>query len=253
MMRRVVTTMKVLDKDPTQRKSLFKTTCKVGGKVCKVLIDFGCTKNFVSLEMVEKLKLRKLPHPYPYKFSWLTQGQQAVVEEQTWVEFQIGSYKDRLLFDITKMDAFHLLFGRPWQYDLKAHHDGLRNTYSITKDGKVIELLPLIEEEMESKGKDTRVLIIEAKQFMKEIVEKGAACYALMPSPKVRRKEQFAEEKGGPKYIDPTVRHFLDKHQDIILDGIPRSLPLVRDISHCIDLILVSTLPNKVAYKLTPD
>lgn len=81
MMRRAVTTMKVPDKEPTQRKSLFKTTCKARGKVGKVLIGSGSTENFVSLEMVEKLKLRKLPHPYPYKVSWLTQGQKIVVEE----------------------------------------------------------------------------------------------------------------------------------------------------------------------------
>lgn len=163
MMRRAITTMKVPDKEPPQRKSLFKTTCKAGEKVCKVLIDSRSTKKFVSLEMVEKLKLRRLPHPYPYKVSWLTQGHQAVVEEQAWVEFQIGSYKDRFLFDIAKMDACHLLFGRPWHYELKTHHDGLRNTYSITKDGKVIEILLLIEEETESKGKDAKVLMVEGK------------------------------------------------------------------------------------------
>lgn len=65
MIRRAVTTMKMFDRQPPQRKSLFKTTCKAGGKVGKVLIDFGSTENFVSLEMVEKLKLRRLPHPFP--------------------------------------------------------------------------------------------------------------------------------------------------------------------------------------------
>lgn len=96
--------------------------------------------------------------------------------------------------------------------------------------------------------------MVEGKQLMKEIAEKGAVCYALMPSPKVTRKEQFAEEKeGGHKHMDPIVRQFLDKYKGIISDGMPRSLPLVRDINHCIDLIPRSTLPNKAAYKLTPD
>lgn len=92
----------------------------------------------MSIEMVEKLKLRRIPHPYPYKVSWLTKGQQTLVEEKSWVEFQIGAYKDKILFDVVDIDACHLLFGRPWQYDLKAHHDGFRNTYSITKNDKVI-------------------------------------------------------------------------------------------------------------------
>ena len=77
------------------------------------MVDSGSTKNFVALEMVEKLKLPRTPHPYPYKVSWLNKGQQTIVEEQAWVEFRIGAYKDKFLFDIVNMDACHLLFGRP--------------------------------------------------------------------------------------------------------------------------------------------
>ncbi|GLJ14031.1 hypothetical protein SUGI_0224270 [Cryptomeria japonica] len=76
---------------------------------------------------------------------------------------------------------------------------------------------------MESKGKDAKVLMVEGKQFTKEIAEKGAVCYALMPSSKVTRKEQFAKEReGGQKHIDPAARQLLDKHQGIISDGMPR-------------------------------
>ena len=70
--------------------------------------------------MVGKLKLPRKPHPYPYKVSWINKGQQTIVDEQAWVEFQIRAYKDKLLFDIVNMDACHLHFGRPWQYKLKA-------------------------------------------------------------------------------------------------------------------------------------
>lgn len=45
------------------------------GKVCKVIIDLGSTDNFISIEMVEKLKLRRIPHASPYKVSWLNKGQ----------------------------------------------------------------------------------------------------------------------------------------------------------------------------------
>ena len=36
-----------------QRKSLFKTTCKLQGKRCKMVIDSGSTINLISTEMVE--------------------------------------------------------------------------------------------------------------------------------------------------------------------------------------------------------
>ena len=58
-------------KEPPQRKTLFKTTCKVKGKVCKVIIDFDSTDNLASISMVENLGLKNMPHPNPYKVSWL--------------------------------------------------------------------------------------------------------------------------------------------------------------------------------------
>ena len=86
MMRRTLLKMHV-KVEPPQRKSIFRTTCKFGGKNCKVLVDFGSTENFVALKMVEKLKLPRTTHLYPYKVSWLNKGHQTTVEEQAWVEF----------------------------------------------------------------------------------------------------------------------------------------------------------------------
>ena len=57
--------------EQTQRKELFRTVCKSHGKCCKLIIDSGSTNNLVSTEMVEKLGLKWLKHPTPYKVSWL--------------------------------------------------------------------------------------------------------------------------------------------------------------------------------------
>ena len=48
------------------------------------------------------------------------------------------------------------------------------------------------------------------------------------------------------------VRILLDEYADIIVDELPNVLPLVRSISHHIDLIPSASLPNKAAYRLTP-
>ena len=63
--------------------------------------------------MVQELKLRRIHHPFPYEVPWLTKGQQTLINEQAWVNFQIGKYKDIILCDIVDIDACHLLFGRP--------------------------------------------------------------------------------------------------------------------------------------------
>ena len=44
----------------------------------------------------------------------------------------------------------------------------------------------------------------------------------------------------------------MNDYKDIIVDDIPNGLPLVRSISHCMDLISRASLPNKAPYRLTP-
>jgi hypothetical protein len=50
----------------------FVTTyrCKCQGKICSLVIDSESCANIVSLEMVNKLKLKAEPHPKPYEISW---------------------------------------------------------------------------------------------------------------------------------------------------------------------------------------
>ena len=48
------------------------------------------------------------------------------------------------------------------------------------------------------------------------------------------------------------VRILLDYYADIIVDELPNALPPMIIISHHIDLIPGASLPNKVAYGLTP-
>ena len=44
----------------------------------------------------------------------------------------------------------------------------------------------------------------------------------------------------------------LDDYCDIIMDDLPNELPPVRRISHQIDFISDSNMPNKVAYRMIP-
>lgn len=42
--------------------------------ICKLIIDNGSMDNLVATEMVEKLGLKQLKHPTPYRVSWLQKG-----------------------------------------------------------------------------------------------------------------------------------------------------------------------------------
>jgi hypothetical protein len=54
-----------VEKEPDQRKNLFRTRCKCEGKVCNVIIDRGSTNNLFSEEMVTKFHLERRKHPKP--------------------------------------------------------------------------------------------------------------------------------------------------------------------------------------------
>ena len=49
------------------------------------------------------------------------------------------------------------------------------------------------------------------------------------------------------------VQELLKEFKDIVSDGTPAMLPPPIDISHQIDFIPRASLPNKAAYKVTPD
>ena len=96
-----------------------------------MVIDSGSTNNLAAIEMVEKLGLKKMKHPTPYKVSSLHKGHHILVNEKCEVEFQIGKYHSKVLCDEMTMDVCHILMGIPWQYDRVAIHEGKTNCYKF--------------------------------------------------------------------------------------------------------------------------
>ncbi|XP_013588872.1 uncharacterized protein LOC106363133 [Brassica napus] len=124
------------------RSTLFRSTCTINGKICKLIIDSGSCTNVLSALAVKKLDLKTVAHPSPYKLAWLNKGIEITVSRQTEVSFSIGSYLDTVCCDVVPMDACHLLLGRPWQFDKDATHRGKSNTYSFEFKGRTVTLLP---------------------------------------------------------------------------------------------------------------
>ena len=101
------------------RNNIFQTTCTMGSKVCRLVINSGSCENVVSEEVVQKLGLATEKHPNPYKLSWLKKGNEVTVSKRCLVSFSIGlKHKDNAWCDVVVMDACHLFLGRPWQYNI---------------------------------------------------------------------------------------------------------------------------------------
>ena len=155
------------------------------------------------------------------------------------VKFKIGSYDEEALCDIIPMDVFHLLLGRSWQFDRHAIHDGHANTYSLTKDGVFHKLKPLIKEG-EKVCNSARVCLVDGRKFL-DGMKHQHMCYVLVPR----------KEKEGSSEVPLQVSGILSEYGDVIFDNIPEGLPLVRKISHQIDLIPGTSFPNKPTHRMT--
>ena len=70
--------------DPNQnwlRFNILRTRCKSHGKICSLVIDGGSFENFVSKEMVDKLKLIVVSHPQPYSVSWIKRDNEVKIDK----------------------------------------------------------------------------------------------------------------------------------------------------------------------------
>jgi hypothetical protein len=245
MMRKVLLTPGKEVEDSAQRTRLFKTACKTKDWKCKVIVDSGSIDNIVSTEMVEKLELETTDHPSPYKVSWLQKGHQVSVTKQCLVDFKIGGYNDKVLCDVIPMDVCHLLLGRPWQYDRNVVHDGRMNTYTLGKDGRTHRLLSIKEKEMKPEVSNT-ILLMSGKELLKEMDKKEDPQFFVVRKPRIVLTNTRVDD------LPDEIQELLGEFADIIVDELPHSLPQMRSVSHHIDLIPGSSLPNKFAYRLTP-
>ena len=59
------------ENDDRHRTSNFQNLTKIGDKNYRVIIDSGSCVNAVVSGMVIKLGLKSVPHPQPYKVSWV--------------------------------------------------------------------------------------------------------------------------------------------------------------------------------------
>ena len=228
------------EKESNQRENIFQTKCRIGDKVCDLIIDGGSESNCVSLDLVTDLNLKTRLDPHPYKLKWLDNNASGSVTKQCLVGFVIGSYKDKVLCDVLEMSACHVLLGRPWQYDRKSIHNGFTNTYTIRHEGKLEDLILLPPHKAISPPVRKPVHLMSRKVCEKELKNKNVV-YVL-----------FTKEVQQAIDIPLEVKPLLQQYADVFPEDFPKDLPPIREIEHQIDLIPGAALPNKQAYRTNP-
>jgi hypothetical protein len=104
-----------------QRCNIFQTKAGIHGKSIKVIIDGGSCHNLASTELCSKLNLQLCKHAHPYHVQWLSDNGHVKIEHTVSVTFKIGAYEDKVECDVVPMTVFHVLLGRPWQFEKKRY------------------------------------------------------------------------------------------------------------------------------------
>ena len=103
-----------------------------------------------------------------------------------------------------------------------------------------------LEDETVQEGSSSSILMMSRKELLQEVRKKEDLHFSLVGKTKVILTSTNLDD------FPTEVRILLNKFADIVVDELPNALPPVRSISHHIDLIPNTCLPNKESYILTP-
>ncbi|GKA40574.1 reverse transcriptase [Tanacetum coccineum] len=196
---------------------LFRTRCTISNHIFDFIIDGGSCENIISRDLVHKMKLPVEKHLEPYSIVWITDGAGIRVTKRCRVPLSIGKfYKDEVMCDVVDMNACHLLFGHPWQYDLETIHD-VENLLTVSRVGA--EFMGDLKD-----SKEVHLLIV--KEFL-----------------------SVGRDESTSKILD-VILQLLSSFHDIMPEELPNELPPMRDIQHAIDLVPEASLPNLPHYRM---
>jgi hypothetical protein len=102
----------------------------------------------VSADFVAKIGLTTRLHTHPYYIQWLNNSGKAKVTHIARIHFSNGTYHDYVDCDVVPMQAYSLLLGHPWEFNIDAIHYSRSNKYTLVHNGKKITLLPLTPNEI---------------------------------------------------------------------------------------------------------
>ena len=99
---------------------------------------------------------------------------------------------------------------------------------------------PLKEKE-EKVCSASKICFVDGKEFLKGMKHEHM-CFSIIPKDSKEEVEEVPVE----------VIDMLGDFSDIVSDNVPDGLPLMRKISHQMDLVPGASLPNKAAHRMTP-
>ena len=115
------------------------------------------------------------------------------------------------------MDVFHVLLGKPWQYDRSVVYNGRENTFVLEKEGRRHTLVPLKDENVEEQT-SPKVLLVKEKEFLEQLQEEEVS-FDIVCKPRTVITNTRIDE------LPAEIQKLLDEYVDIVVDDFPDELP----------------------------
>ena len=179
------------------------------------------------------------------------------------VKFSIGKFKDKVLYDISPMEACHILLGSPWQFDHKTLHNDHTNEITLQHHSKTFVLHPLTPSQVandqvqmqawreeESSKNSNASKDSKDKTKVEEVSSSKDVAHEVLLTHKTLLHTFHNEqppllllcqailtflEHPSLKDLSPSIHALLHEFQDIFRKDGPYGLPPFRGIEHQID------------------
>jgi hypothetical protein len=96
---------------PEEGERLFHSHMWVKGTPFHFIVDSSSQKNLISAEVIKRLALLTTSHPQLYTIGWLCQGSDLHVSQQCRLSYDIKTFKDKVLCDISLLEVCNVLLG----------------------------------------------------------------------------------------------------------------------------------------------
>jgi len=98
-------------------------------------VDSASCINVVASKLITILRIRLVKHSNPYKVTWID-ATFIYVQKRCQIPIQFVTYRDNVWCDILSVDVSHIIFGRPWLFDLDVIIYGRTNQCSFVHNDK---------------------------------------------------------------------------------------------------------------------
>lgn len=247
-----------------RRSKLMMYSGTLSGREVTILVDAGASENFVDLNLLKEMKLkRKLKHPAGSVR--LADGRQATSTHVALLKYQIGTLTDQDSFHTMESLQYDLILGQPWLQRLqpiphwrsgtlrikeakggvrRAPHEIVGETLHVRKGRNQNHVLVPTDRKATDPG-DYLLSAVQLRQLAKWPDENEMYLAVV--------KAVGKDEEGGtaPDRFQLQCQAVLDKFP-VMAEGTTPPFPKERAVDHKIELLEGAKPVKKRAYRLSP-